>query len=364
MKVTMTKLFIPIYLMLSIYSNAEAQNLIANPSNDQAMMGGEINSWVEVIGTDWTQRSNDPDSQDGDYYFFGGTKDTVELSQDIDVSSMASSIDNGTAEYEFSGYVRSYDQVMGDPDDGRIVVEYIDLLGTVLESYDSGKQAFVDDWEEMTDTRFAPSGTRIIKVRLIGYKNSGANNDAYFDNLTLYSSAVAPVELLSFTGSKEKGVHVLDWVTLTEVNNEGFYLQHSSDANIWKALGFIDGVGTTSVRQEYNFTNTNPFKGNNYYRLRQVDFDKSVSYSDIVSLDFGKQGEFSIYPVPANQGEPILITGDLTFTSIQITNLLGKVISYNGGLNTKEYSIPTIQMAVGQYDVLINNEFHQTIIIQ
>ena len=52
-----------------------------------------------------------------------------------------------------------------------------------------------------------------------------------------------PVELVSFTAIGSNGGVVLNWKTATEVNNNGFEIQHSSAlfGSSWEKIGFIQG---------------------------------------------------------------------------------------------------------------------------
>jgi len=158
-------------------------NLIVNPGNDLALVGGEIDGWTEVIGNNWARRSSNPVPQAGDAYFFAGAGAAAELAQTVDVSSLASMISTGTQEFAFSGYVRSFPQ--SPLDTSRIVLEYLDGAGTILDAFDSGALADSTQWLLVEDTRLAPTTTESIRVRLIADRNAGTNNDGYFDSLSL-----------------------------------------------------------------------------------------------------------------------------------------------------------------------------------
>lgn len=158
-------------------------NLIQNPSNEAPLVGGEITGWQEIIGSNWKQRSTDPLPFEGEAYFFAGVGASAELQQDVDVSTYAVAIDAGTQSFDFTGYVRSWSD---GQDTSRIVLEYLNgAKDNVLSSFDSGEIANASAWQEVTDSRLAPVGTRYIRVRLISKRGSGSNNDGYFDALAL-----------------------------------------------------------------------------------------------------------------------------------------------------------------------------------
>ena len=171
--------------------------LIANAGNDLALVGGEISNWTEISGTNWTQRSADPAPEGGGAYFFAGAVAFAELSQTIDLSGFSAEIDSSTQQFSFSGYVRSFNQ--GSPDTSRIILEYQDALGDVIETFDSGAIASTTAWQLITDQRIAPVGSRSIEVRLQADRNAGTNNDGYFDSLSLTTTTIPePSSLLLF----------------------------------------------------------------------------------------------------------------------------------------------------------------------
>ena len=172
--------------------------LITNPGNDLALVGGEIPGWTEVVGTNWTRRTSNPSPQAGTAYFFAGGGAAAELSQTIDVSALAAAIDAGLQRFDFRGYVRSFNQV--NPDSSRIIVEYQNGVGGVLEAFDTGPIINTSSWQLVTDSRFAPAATRSIEVRLISVRNAGFNNDGYFDSLSLTTTAIPEPSSLALLG--------------------------------------------------------------------------------------------------------------------------------------------------------------------
>jgi Concanavalin A-like lectin/glucanases superfamily/Secretion system C-terminal sorting domain len=119
---------------------------------------------------------------------------------------------------------------------------------------------------------------------------SGNNNNGTLNNFSLSGTnsnwvsgpSVLPVELSSFQAIVQEKAVQLKWRTSSETNNQGFEVLHSSDAIQWRALGFVEGYGTTSEGRAYNFQHFNPGSTGNYYRLRQVDFDGNFELSKVV----------------------------------------------------------------------------------
>lgn len=108
---------------------------------------------------------------------------------------------------------------------------------------------------------------------------------------------VLPVELLSFNTFVNREGVVLRWVTATEINNDYFTIERSSDLRMWEVLGFVGGSGTTSRPNSYSFTDTQPLAGIGYYRMKQTDFDGQYKYYGPVAahFDLGLEGlEFRV----------------------------------------------------------------------
>jgi PKD repeat protein len=120
--------------------------------------------------------------------------------------------------------------------------------------------------------------------------------------VTIPESVFLPVELKKFHGKAEERGILLNWSTATELNNDHFSVEYSRDAIYYEAIAQVQGAGTTQVSQDYSFLHERPQKGWNYYRLRQVDFDGSVAYSDVVPVRWETGYEpLSIFPNPSAQ---------------------------------------------------------------
>ncbi len=184
-----TMVFLASIVLTGLQTLARADmNLLVNPGNEMALVGGEIPGWTEVVGSTWTQRGADPAPFEGSCYFFAGANATATLAQVVDVSAFATGIDAGVQAFDFEGYVRSWPQNPADA--ARILVEYRDAEDGVLNSFDSGNIMSVGVWQLVSDTRMAPVGTRDIYVQLISTRRQGANNDGYFDALSLETHVV------------------------------------------------------------------------------------------------------------------------------------------------------------------------------
>lgn len=166
----------------------------------------------------------------------------------------------------------------------------------------------------------------IVGVRTVELTNFQLNPQNFREIEFLGVSAL-PVELVSFQVGKEEGKVNLKWVTATEINNDGFEIQHSVNGIDFENIGWEKGFGNTNKTQYYEFHHGNP-KEVNYYRLKQIDFDGQFEYSPIRSVKIENEYNgkiIELYPNPA-QNE-ITLNGLTEFSDVKIYNLMGENVT-------------------------------------
>ena len=145
-------------------------------------------------------------------------------------------------------------------------------------------------------------------IDLVEMGNNDGSGFAYAGtgNIGLYYNRISdidiPVELTAFTANTiGQSVH-LYWQTASETNNRGFEVQRN-DGSEFTSIGFIDGNGTTSQLQEYSFVDDGLVPGLYTYRLKQIDYNGTFAYSDVVEVRIGRPQEYALnqnYPNPFN----------------------------------------------------------------
>jgi hypothetical protein len=107
-----------------------------------------------------------------------------------------------------------------------------------------------------------------------------------------------PISLESFSGDVEDGDVVLQWTTASELNNDFFTVERSSNGKTFLRVGDeVKGAGTTQVRQHYAVVDSSAPYGKIYYRLKQTDFDGQSSFSSVIMLE-NKPGQLRLEPIP------------------------------------------------------------------
>ena len=170
-----------------------------------------------------------------------------------------------------------------------------------------------------------PAGTYQPARDSAGYSICTSTDISGFSDFAIgIGAAPLPVKFVSFTAKPLRNSAALQWVTVLEINNSGFNVQHSIDGLNFTGIGFVNAGAASGSR--YSFTHYDVFQGKNYYRLEQVDKDGNTSYSDVKLVNFGEtQQEVSVYPNPVIS----IINFNKTFaagTGIQIINQLGQAV--------------------------------------
>jgi hypothetical protein len=97
-----------------------------------------------------------------------------------------------------------------------------------------------------------------------------------------------PVVLTAFTAARANANAILTWQTASEQHNKGFEVQVATDGVTYRTLAFVESHASNSVQaRDYQYLDTESGKaGVRYYRLHQIDFDGTDSYSPIRTVNF------------------------------------------------------------------------------
>jgi hypothetical protein len=187
------------------------------------------------------------------------------------------------------------------------------------------------------------TGTDEFKVG--GYGTSaGMPAGSFMDEFRFYDRAlsaaevaatwgisIVPVELTSFTASATGNDVKLLWQTATELNNSGFSVERKSAGSDYMEVGFVPGFGTTSEPKSYVFNDQNLRSGVYTYRLKQVDFDGTFTYSNEVEVEVIAPAEFSLdqnYPNPFNPSTKITFSlATDSRVSLKVFDVIGQEVA-------------------------------------
>ena len=187
--------------------------------------------------------------------------------------------------------------------------------------------------------------------------------------LNYLDTTIVPVELTGFKAELKNLNVLLSWQTITEKNNYGFELQRSANKNSWEVIGFIQGNGTTLERQNYLFEDNNIENQVYFYRLKQIDYEGSFKYSDIIEINISLNNFelFQNYPNPANPTTVIkYVVPVASFIELYLYDVQGEKVSTllcerkQGGVYTTEVDLRNFSSGVYFYTLKSSTGFSQT----
>ena len=186
-----------------------------------------------------------------------------------------------------------------------------------------------------------------------GFCTTASESDDFYCEKT-------PIELISFTGEVQVRGNLLKWATASELDNDYFTIERSTDGYNFEAITFVSAEGSSLTTLRYEFLDKQALNGVSYYRLLQTDFDGTTTVSATITLkrneaDFGFN---DIYPVPANDFVEVSfnVVEDVR-AEIQIFNLAGSLMAtYNENAikGTNSMTVDVSNYSAGVYFVTVN----------
>jgi hypothetical protein len=179
-------------------------------------------------------------------------------------------------------------------------------------------------------------------------------NDAIrFANFSI-QEGVLPIELSLFEAKASQKAVLLTWKTESEKDNATFNIEHSTDGKDFKNIGQVKGQGTTNAAHTYTFDHTTPSVKTNYYRLKQVDFNGTFTYSPVRTVVFEPNGKDKLLIKNALVRDALDIeTNDNAATTIRIFNTFGQQVMTLKGQGTQHISVGSLP--VGLYIIRSEN---------
>lgn len=199
------------------------------------------------------------------------------------------------------------------------------------------------------------SGGGMIGGRYTGFSHFGVAKSK--------SGGGLPVELLYIKATAINNEFIqVSWATALEINNDGFWVERSVDANNWTALTWVDGHDNSTIQHNYAYDDYAVAKGVvYYYRLKQVDNDGAFTYTYIVNAKLNGELTFNVMdfvPNPTSDFTNLLISSDKDQTiSVKFYNTIGQQvlseqININQGASNITFDLSIL--AAGTYMGVVN----------
>jgi hypothetical protein len=199
-----------------------------------------------------------------------------------------------------------------------------------------------------TDASSDLSRIRSICIR----QGSAANYRGSVDGFRIANSwlnSTLPVKYTQFTSERNNDNIKLNWSTASEVNNNGFEIERSSNGTDFEKIGFVKGVGNSSRLNKYSFTDKNNSFA--YYLLKQVDFDGKYEFSKVLTV---KSNESFVELSPNPFNDNLVINSNTTIINAEIVDITGRVKMFEV-VNSNTAKLNTSGLDNGVYFIRINN---------
>ncbi len=234
------------------------------------------------------------------------------------------------------------------------VAEYVVFMDGAEEGTTSNRTFTATDLTDDTDYSFY-----VVAKDASG--NTSASSNTVIGRTD--ESGALPVELVSFEAFADGGQVLLKWVTASELNNEKFLVERGTNSGNFTVIGGMDGAGTTVNRTAYKWVDREPLDIA-YYRLKQVDFDGTSTYSKVIRvvLDKSSYEDLTVFPNPTSK-DKIFVRGFVPSNSdkvlVRLIDVMGKtylntVRDPNEFLNGMQLE-PYQHMPVGVYILVLSD---------
>jgi hypothetical protein len=213
----------------------------------------------------------------------------------------------------------------------------------------------------------ADTGYYVCNISL----NGGCIKRRYFFHLNGRCSDILPVSLENFKGKYVANKVLLNWQMTPGLSVKKFVVERKNYTGAFDEIGM---VMTTQANESYNFWDSTYTTDKNYYRIKLINYNNSISYSNIAMVSRKlASDEIRIYPNPAMDNITIEFKNALnSIYTVKMINLLNQVvkeIDYDGKSGNILQITRTAAMRSGIYilqvfDKKTSSVFSQKIIFQ
>ncbi|PKP43879.1 MAG: hypothetical protein CVT95_11660, partial [Bacteroidetes bacterium HGW-Bacteroidetes-12] len=211
-----------------------------------------------------------------------------------------------------------------------------------------------------------PNGTFEYRVYAYRYTTDNINGNTFAQErgraynttnfVTATLSTPLPITLTSFTGKELSSTsNLLEWTTSSEINNDFFTLERSTDAVNFEPIATIKGAGNSNQVLNYEFIDqlqTSNLKLQTvYYRLKQTDFDGQFEYFDVIAITRKETTEIKAFYF--DKQLHIQTTNPKENAVIKIMDITGRIVFETIG-NSKIINLSLLSKGIYIYQI-----FHQ-----
>lgn len=175
---------------------------------------------------------------------------------------------------------------------------------------------------------------------------------------TISNNVCANVQYLSLDAELEDENIVIQWITISETANLQFLVERLIAANEWEIIGSVNGQGNSSTLINYTFIDENPNAGTAHYRLKQMDFSGTHTYSQVLEVNPNQLwlDNANFFPNPVGDFLNISLQGSNKNLEVVILNSLGGIIKTDTFNSPHTMQIEMDELPKGFYYIQMSSE--------
>ncbi len=207
-----------------------------------------------------------------------------------------------------------------------------------------------------------------VTIRLFGFAASnasgtfgpgeGAGNDIIVNGTVVLTPL--PVKFANLKASKKAHGIEISFSNLTESDVASYSIERSADGQVFSSIKELAATKNNGGNADYSFTDAEPLRGNNLYRIKSVEANGKISYSAIARVDLNAKGiALIVAPNPSKATELGLQITDLPAGSYKIrifnnnAQVVGEqLLKHNGGSFSQTFPLNKLQS--GMYYLELN----------
>lgn len=163
--------------------------------------------------------------------------------------------------------------------------------------------------------------------------------------VTYQYPTILPITLIYFNATNSVGNVLLKWKVGDSKSETDFTIERSRDGKNFTEIGRV-AAGSGNKDLSYQYVDTDPMNGRNFYRLKQKDNSGETNYSGVAIVTFGKSSQFAAFPNPANATLAIACEAD---SKIELYNAQGQVVNVSVTRNGNHSVLNTLNLQAGYY---------------
>lgn len=216
----------------------------------------------------------------------------------------------------------------------------------------AGVQAFLLDKFLSTSTPLSLSDSSFVNITIT---SNPASSAADRFKVVFRQMDALPITFISTKAFQKNENIIVQWNVENENNIQQYEIEKSADGINFLQTGVVSAFNKRGV--SYEWTDEDPFEGNNYYRIRSVSRDGKINYTPTVKVVMAKAtSSISVYPNPVTDGSIHLKFNNqpLGIYTIRLFNSLGQqILSYKITLAqpSREESVSINDLPIGIYQV-------------